>query len=344
MRAGRLVRGILFCLLMLATEHAAGQSFQLRLDNISAASGAWSASGYALKAVAGQPAPLRVSSNENNILVPGFIAGISNFDPCSGNAVARVAAPPMPPAESRIDALLLIDMSGVPAPDSLLGSFTGSVSWDPAQLSYVEHSAIQSGYVGVVNTTDAADGFLEFNGTNPAGAGGNVPLFGLRFDVVGAEGDSGIIALNYSDIVAAGTFQNLLGCLTVRSDRFRIAPASPCFVCGDVTGDSTATSSDALVILSSDVGVAIPQDLLDRIDAGCGDVNGDSVTNSSDALIILSYDVGLPVPFDVGSTGGCGASSNSTSAQLPNHTTSQRAPAGTAHKPASPAQGGIPLH
>ena len=36
----------------------------------------------------------------------------------------------------------------------------------------------------------------------------------------------------------------------------------------------------------------------------CGDVNGDGSVNSTDALIILSYDVDLNVPYAVGS-GAC---------------------------------------
>jgi hypothetical protein len=36
----------------------------------------------------------------------------------------------------------------------------------------------------------------------------------------------------------------------------------------------------------------------------CGDVNGDGLVDSTDALIILSYDVGMSVPYPVG-TGAC---------------------------------------
>ena len=302
--------GILACMLTFVSEQAAGQSFQLKVDNLSAASGAWSAGGYTLLAVAGQPSPLKISLNANHILIPGFMATITSFAPCTGSVIARAQAPPTPRAESQIQALLSIDMSGVPAPDSLLGSFTGTISWDPALLAYVSHSAFQSGFLGVVNTTDVGSGFLEFNGANPTGAGGTVPIFGVRFDVVGAAGDSGTIDLSYSDMVAAGTFQNLVACLAVDDGPFKIEAASPCLVCGDVNSDSTAGSSDALIILSYDVGIPIPPALLDHINAGCGDVNADAATGSSDALIILSYDAGLAVPFPVGTAGGCGSPSS----------------------------------
>ncbi len=298
---------MLIGMLISTSEHAAGQSYQLKVDNVSALSGVWTAGGFTMLAVAGQPSPLKASSNSNNILIPGFMATITSFEPCTGSVVAEVDAPLAQTEGSQIQALLSIDMSGVPAPDSLLGSFTGSLSWDPALLSYVSHSAYQSGFIGVVNTTDVANGFLEFNGANPIGADANVPIIGVLFDVVGAAGDTGRIDLNYSDMVAAGTFQNLTTCLTVKDAPFEIEAASSCLVCGDVNSDSTAGSSDALIILSYDVGIPLPPELLEKITSGCGDVNADSLTGSSDALIILSYDAGLPVPFPVGSPGGCDA-------------------------------------
>jgi hypothetical protein len=67
-------------------------------------------------------------------------------------------------------------------------------------------------------------------------------------------------------------------------------------ILGDVNGDDLVNSTDALIILSCDVGIDTssfcPMDL--------GDVNSDGVINSTDALIILSYDVGMTVPFPVG--------------------------------------------
>jgi len=68
---------------------------------------------------------------------------------------------------------------------------------------------------------------------------------------------------------------------------------------GDVNGDDLCNSTDALIILSYDVGLTIPPDFSSRINAGFGDVNSDGPTNSTDALILLSFDVGIPVPFPV---------------------------------------------
>jgi hypothetical protein len=68
---------------------------------------------------------------------------------------------------------------------------------------------------------------------------------------------------------------------------------------GDVNGDELANSTDALIILSGDVGLKV----LQFCPMNCGDVNADGLVNSTDALIVLSYDVGKSVPFPVGLPG-----------------------------------------
>lgn len=70
-------------------------------------------------------------------------------------------------------------------------------------------------------------------------------------------------------------------------------------IIGDVNDDMLANSTDALIILSCDVGLNTTQ----FCPMNCGDVNADGLVNSTDALIILSYDVGLSVPFPVGQSG-----------------------------------------
>jgi hypothetical protein len=72
---------------------------------------------------------------------------------------------------------------------------------------------------------------------------------------------------------------------------------------GGVNGDGLVNSTDALIILSADVGMNTSA----FCPMNCGDVNGDGLVNSTDALIILSYDVGMSVPFPVG-TGTCPSS------------------------------------
>jgi hypothetical protein len=65
---------------------------------------------------------------------------------------------------------------------------------------------------------------------------------------------------------------------------------------GDVNSDGLVDSTDALIVLSADVGFNTSQ----FCPMNCGDVNGDGLIDATDALIILSYDVGFTVPFPVG--------------------------------------------
>jgi hypothetical protein len=69
-------------------------------------------------------------------------------------------------------------------------------------------------------------------------------------------------------------------------------------VLGDVNGDGDLNSTDALIILSGDVGIDISQ----FCPINCGDVNADGFVNSTDALIILSFDAGFSVPYPIGTS------------------------------------------
>jgi hypothetical protein len=202
-------------------------------------------------------------------------------------------------------AAIFVDMRACPAPDNLLGSFSSTLGWDPALLRFVNHSGILAGFTGVVNTADTSAGRLEFNGTNAAGAGGEVKILEITFEVVGAGGSNGTLDLEFSALAAAVSFTNLLPRLTVTDALFLIREPSVCKRCGDVSDDDAVNSTDALIALSYEAGITLPPAILDKIDAGCGDVNTDGATNSTDALIILSYDAGISVPFPVGQEGGC---------------------------------------
>ncbi len=70
-------------------------------------------------------------------------------------------------------------------------------------------------------------------------------------------------------------------------------------ILGDVNNDTMVNSTDALIILSGDVGINI----VSFCPVNCGDVNEDGSVNSTDALIILSYDVGMSVSYPLGRTG-----------------------------------------
>jgi hypothetical protein len=93
------------------------------------------------------------------------------------------------------------------------------------------------------------------------------------------------------------------GSTPVSGASYTMAPTTTTSKLGGVNSDGVVNSTDALIILSADVGIKTPQ----FCPMNCGDVNNDGFVNSTDALIILSYDVGISVPFPVG-TGACPSS------------------------------------
>lgn len=294
-----------FVLLLLLTRGEVVAQFQLRCDAVGAAGGHTSASGTNALAVAGQLHPIGTSSSSNFILNPGFIPCLLPAPLEERRVQARSVCPPEVLEGSQFAASVYVDMRACPPPDDRLGSFSSSLSWNTALLRFVNHSGILAGFTGVVNTANTGAGRLEFNGTNPAGAGGEVKILEITFEVIGAGGSNGILDLDFSALAAAVSFTNLLPKLTITDSQFLIREPSACKRCGDVSDDDAVNSTDALIVLSYDAGITLPPAILDKIDAGCGDVNTDGATNSTDALIILSFDAGISVPFPVGQEGGC---------------------------------------
>ena len=84
----------------------------------------------------------------------------------------------------------------------------------------------------------------------------------------------------------------------VVADTVVIGPPMP-DILGDVNHDGLVNSTDALIILSGDVGINIS----DYCPINCGDPNADGFVNSLDALLVLRYAVGLPVSFSLGEEG-----------------------------------------
>ena len=202
------------------------------------------------------------------------------------------------PVGQQIVVTINIDMSGASLPDNKLGSFTGSLVWDPAILTYSSNSGLLAGFTGAINTADVGTGHLAFNGANTSGGMGTVEVFQITFDAVAAG--TSVLNLAYTAMSAtAPNFTNLLPILTVTGGQVVVNSAA----LGDVNGDGVVNSTDALIVLSADVGVNTSQ----YCPMNCGDVNGDGYVNSTDALISLSFDVGMSVPFPV-ETGACPAS------------------------------------
>ncbi len=125
---------------------------------------------------------------------------------------APSAATAAPGATITVD--LNIDLSQT-APAQLLGSFSGTLGWNAAVLSFANHSGVKAGFTGVVGTTNTANGQLSFNGANVMGAGGKVNVLTITFNVAGSNGASTVLDLEFSAMTAALTFTNLMPILTV---------------------------------------------------------------------------------------------------------------------------------
>ncbi|MCH7771799.1 MAG: matrixin family metalloprotease [Bacteroidetes bacterium] len=210
-----------------------------------------------------------------------------------GEVIARVLCSDAPTGGSTTVGIE-VDMNGMDPPNDLLGSFTATFYYPKLLIEYTGHSGPLSGFVGNVVVNESI-GLITFNGANPSGASGIVPLLDIDFDILGSVGLIVDLDLEFSAMSSTSPhFLNLLPLLTTNDCSFTISPT--CNL-GDVTGDDLCNSTDALVILTYDVGSAIPQDFLDLINNGCGDINNDGFTNSTDALIILSCELGLNCPF-----------------------------------------------
>jgi hypothetical protein len=145
-----------------------------------------------------------------------------------------------PSIGDQIEVEISIDASAVNPPDHRLGSFTGSLDWNPAVLAYNSDSGIMAGFTGVVNVSNVSSGHVVFNGAQPSGATGNVTVLRITFDVVGAG--SSVLDLEYSAMAAAVTFESLLPLLTVNDGQVQTQGSPAQYTLAvDVEGSGSVT-------------------------------------------------------------------------------------------------------
>ncbi|RMD93741.1 MAG: hypothetical protein D6813_03570 [Calditrichaeota bacterium] len=246
----------------------------------------------------------------------GTLVGPTGFPVISGlsfvprgilpDVLASAVCPLNPPEGCPIKVEIHVDLTNSDAPDDLLGSFSGSLSWDPSLLEFTGAS-LESGFTGFINQDNVKSGELLFNGTKPSGVAGDILILNVEFVVKGSHDVGSRLDLDFSAMAAAVSFNNLLPKLGVNDCAYTIG--SPLLL-GDINGDDQVNSTDALICLTFDVGNPIPPEFEERINKGVGDVNQDGITNSTDCLILLSFDAGLTVPFPLGEA-FCPASINS---------------------------------
>jgi hypothetical protein len=137
----------------------------------------------------------------------------------SGNATSSaVPSNSTPSVGEQVEVSISIDVTDVDAPDGALGSFSGSLAWDPAVLAYNSDSGILAGFTGVVNPSS---GNVIFNGAKPTGVTGDFIVLTITFDVVGPG--SSDLDLEYSAMAAAFTFRNLLPLLTINDGHVKVS-------------------------------------------------------------------------------------------------------------------------
>ena len=142
---------------------------------------------------------------------------------------------------------IYIDVSGVDSPDDGLGSYTGSLTWDPGVLGYVSYSdSPPSGFTGLVNETNVTSGELIFNGANASGATGDIKLVSLTFEALAAG--TGSLDLEFSVLAAAITFADLMPLLTVEDSSVSISSLIPGSV--ELDGDVSVATDDSTTTLS----------------------------------------------------------------------------------------------
>lgn len=184
----------------------------------------------------------------------------------------------------RVTVPVMVDMTG--ASGISLGSYQLAFRWDPAVLKYVGSSA--GGFaVPAFNTDSVSLGLVRFAGANASGAVGVVILGNVTLEVLATD-TSSAIAVEFSELTAASTFQDLIPFLTETSFTF-----CPGRYLGDLDGNRLVQALDAQIVLMHAVGLAVS-------DTSAGDVDSDRKVDPRDALIILSHVVGLDVsPFKV---------------------------------------------
>ncbi len=138
------------------------------------------------------------------------------FGFCMPNAIAQNVVASLSPVSLTansgdiITVAIDIDMS---ASAELLGSFTGSLSWNPTFLKYQSNSGIKGGFTGTINDMGAtSSGQLFFNGANAAGVGGMIQILEIEFEV---GPGAAMIDLDFSAMAAALTFVDLTPVLDI---------------------------------------------------------------------------------------------------------------------------------
>ncbi|NLF52433.1 MAG: hypothetical protein GX577_15000, partial [Leptolinea sp.] len=177
------------------------------------------------------------------VLTGNVLQGTAPVFAQTGTVAASATASNAAPAiGTELTVNIHIDMTNVDSPDNNLGSYTATLNWNPAVLSYASYIVPPgTGFTGVVNTGSVGTGLITFNGANATGATGDIIVLAVGFNVIGA-GDAGL-DLVFSAMAAAGTFADLLPIVNATEDTVTV-PGEPVGVV-EIDGDAHSQTGAA---------------------------------------------------------------------------------------------------
>jgi hypothetical protein len=172
------------------------------------------------------------------------------------------------------------------APGIALGSYTATVTWDPAVMLL---DSVRPGDFAAPQINQSSTSELRLTAADAQGRSGAFSLARLYFSFLGATFPrQSALTLSVSEMHAAVTFANLLPGTTPRNGTATIAGV----LRGDIDISGTVSALDAQVILLGVVGLSLPSGAssLPHGDADC-----DGVPKAKDAQIVLNLVVGNDV-------------------------------------------------
>ncbi len=214
---------------------------------------------------------LRYKFNFQNFYLPVvtlFLSGLlltwnTPVNAQTGSATASVSVSNATPSlGNQVVATININLSGVNAPDNLLGSYTGTLNWNTAVLSYQSNSgAPPASFTGSVNTASTGSGQITFNGANASGAAGTTIVISITFNVIGTGTSQ--LDLAYSAMATANTFKNLIPVLTINDSQVSVSgPAGSISYIGDIGSNSIKNSSTASLVVTTTTAVSAGNDII----------------------------------------------------------------------------------
>lgn len=142
----------------------------------------------------------------------------ANFGVIPGMVSRIIPSDATPFPSDDITATIHMDMAPIA---NQLGSFSGSLNWDPAVLGYTSNNGLLQGFSGNIDVSNTANGEIIFSGSKSGGVGSAFDLLEINFSVVGDANSSTVLDLSYSELRNASD-GNLLNEAIVRDSSIAV--------------------------------------------------------------------------------------------------------------------------